>query len=313
MQDRPSSPNAGAPEDRPSELVRMDSPQDAQQWCRSAREAGSTIGFVPTMGALHEGHLSLVRRAATECDHVVVSIFVNPLQFDEGSDFDAYPRDFDADTELLGAAGGSMAFTGTLEEFFSDSEVPSRPAAVDPGPAAAGLEGEFRGGHFSGVATIVRRLFEVVQPDRAYFGEKDFQQTLVVRHVARVLGFPHIEVLPTSREANGLARSSRNARLTEGQRVRAGALSGALFDARESWRAGARDVGAIQLAMAERIRAAGLDLEYAELRDPQDFGSIAPGAELAQALVAARIGGVRLIDNLRLDEVSSQAEAGAQS
>lgn len=289
------------PQSSAAPLERLATPQAAQAWCAERRAAGARLGFVPTMGALHEGHLSLVRRAAAECDAVVVSVFVNPLQFDEAHDFDAYPRDFEGDALLLEQAGADMAFTGTLEQFFADADDPANPPAEDPGPAAEGLEGEFRGGHFSGVATIVRRLFEVVRPARAYFGEKDFQQTLVVRHVARALGYPEIAVLPTSRETSGLARSSRNARLTNEQRERAACLSGALFDARDSWRRGRRDPAAIEAAMAERIRAAGLDLEYAVLRDPDSFAPVEAGASGAQALVAARLGTVRLIDNLRLD------------
>ena len=292
------------PQSSAAPLERLATPQAAQAWCAQRRAAQTRLGFVPTMGALHEGHLSLVRRAAEECDAVVVSVFVNPLQFDEAQDFDAYPRDFEADALLLEGAGASMAFTGTLEQFFADADEPANPAAEDPGPAAEGLEGEFRGGHFSGVATIVRRLFEVVQPARAYFGEKDFQQTLVVRHVARALGYPEIVVLPTSREASGLARSSRNARLSKQQRERATCLSGALFDARDAWRNGLRDPEILAAAMAERIRSAGLDLEYAALRDPESFAPVESGAARAQALVAARLGAVRLIDNLRLDRVA---------
>lgn len=294
---------AGAASQAP--LERLDSPQSAREWCRAKSSMGVSLGFVPTMGALHEGHLSLVRRAASECDAVVVSVFVNPLQFDEAQDFDAYPRDFEGDAALLEGAGASMAFTGTLEQFFADAPDPSNPPAAEPGPAAEGLEGEFRGGHFAGVATIVRRLFEVVRPNRAYFGEKDFQQTLVVRHVAKLLGYPEVAVLPTSREASGLARSSRNARLTAEQTERAACLSGALFDARDAWRRGRRDPERITAAMAERIRAAGLDLEYAALRDPDSFAPVSAGAERAQALVAARLGAVRLIDNLRLDDPAS--------
>ncbi len=299
------SDSGGAP------LERLTSPQAAEAWCRARRESGARLGFVPTMGALHAGHLSLVRSAAAECDAVVVSVFVNPLQFDEAGDFHAYPRDFEGDAVQLEGEGASMAFTGSLEQFFADAPDPSSPPSVDPRPAAAGLEGEFRDGHFAGVATIVRRLFEVVRPERAYFGEKDFQQTLVVRHVARELGFPEIIVLPTSREASGLARSSRNARLTEEQRERAACLSGALFDAREAWRGGSRNAAALTRAMGERIRAAGLDLEYAALRDPHSFAELGSDPQRAQALVAARLGAVRLIDNLRLDD--PQADDGSGS
>ncbi|MEO0651259.1 MAG: pantoate--beta-alanine ligase [Planctomycetota bacterium] len=285
-------------------MERLKDPAAAHAWCTAARNSGRSIGFVPTMGALHEGHLELVRRAVAEQDLCVVSVFVNPLQFDEQSDFDRYPRDFDADAALLDRAGCAMAFTGTLEGFFPGASGIDGVPREDPGPAAVGLEGDQRPGHFEGVATIVRRLFEVVQPSCAYFGEKDFQQTLVVRSVARRLGFPRIVVCPTSRDSDGLARSSRNARLGLHARERALLLSRALHGAAAAWAQGQHTAGALRTRLSTDLADFGGDLEYAEVRDPDNFAHVPSDVERlerAQALVAARVDGVRLIDNLRLD------------
>ncbi len=285
-------------------IERRTDPQAAQGWCSERRRAGARLGLVPTMGALHEGHLTLVRAARARCNAVVASVFVNPLQFDDPRDFERYPRDFEADERALSGAGCDLVFTGTLEQFFPAANGRrERIPLLDPGPCALGLEGELRPGHFSGVATIVARLFELVRPDQAFFGAKDFQQTLVVRHVARAQGWPEIVVCPTSREPSGLARSSRNALLTPVQREQAAAIHKALLAARQAWRAGVRDAS----PLAERLRAAlngtPLEVEYAELRDPERWSACPASGSLerAIALVAARLGGVRLIDNLRLD------------
>ena len=289
-------------------LVRLANPEAAREWCAKARAEGLRLGFVPTMGALHEGHIRLVRRALEENDRVCVSVFVNPLQFDEASDFEGYTRDLDGDSEKLAAAGCSMVFTGTLEEFFpekpADGELPTA-VRVDPGPAAAGLEGEHRPGHFEGVATIVDRLFEVVVPHSAYFGRKDYQQTLVVADVARRRGGePEIVVCPTVREPSGLAMSSRNARLDDGERARALAIPRALAAASAAWQSGERDLERLAAALRRELEASDLEIEYAEIRDPDDWSSAARAAPLARAvaLVAARAGKVRLIDNHELGE-----------
>ncbi|MHC4262006.1 MAG: pantoate--beta-alanine ligase [Planctomycetota bacterium] len=285
-------------------MDRFDEPAPASVWCSERQSTGRSIGFVPTMGALHEGHLSLVRRAARENDDCVVSVFVNPLQFDDPSDFERYPRDLDRDAELLAGAGCSMVFTGSLQGFFPGVTSLDEVALEDPGPAAVGLEGEHRCGHFEGVATIVRRLFELVRPTRAYFGEKDFQQTLVVRDLARRLGMPEVVVHPTSREESGLARSSRNVRLRDGDRQAALQLWRALDSARAAWSAGERSAVGLRSVLAQVLEHDGVEVEYADVRDPENFADVpADGDRLtrAQALVAARVGDVRLIDNLRLD------------
>ncbi|MFN0007102.1 MAG: pantoate--beta-alanine ligase [Planctomycetota bacterium] len=279
-------------------------PSSAAAWCERTRAAGQSLGFVPTMGALHEGHLALVRAALERNDRVCVSVFVNPLQFNEKGDFECYPRDLEGDSRALAATGCSMVFTGTLEQFF-----PADVALRDPGPRALGLEGDLRPGHFAGVATIVQRLFEVVKPDTAYFGQKDFQQTLVVEDLARAMGYPRIRVCPTVREPSGLAMSSRNRLLSAEARERAVLLSRSLRAARAAWRSGQR--GAAELAGAMRAEfdrrpqdGVPVVIEYATVRDPSAWTPNEPSGPLerAVALVAARVASVRLIDNMVLHE-----------
>lgn len=293
-------------------IVKLGSPAEATAYCRAELASARTLGFVPTMGALHDGHLTLVERARRENDLVVASVFVNPLQFNERSDFDRYPRDFDGDARLLAQAGASMVFTGTLAQFFprelrADGSLD--PAHLrDPGPCALGLEGAHRPGHFAGVATIVERLFATVRPTRAYFGQKDYQQTLVVRDLARALGGPPIVVCPTVREPSGLARSSRNELLAPADRARAAVIHAALRAADELWASGVRDADGLRAAMGAVLATEALHVEYAALRDPRRWTEDEPrGAlERAVALVAVRLGGVRLIDN----EVLGRSDGG---
>jgi pantoate--beta-alanine ligase len=263
------------------------------------------------MGALHEGHLSLVRRARSENELVCVSVFVNPLQFNDAKDFERYPRDFEGDARAVGEAGCELVFSGTLANFFPESGGARESIVAAPaGPAGLGLEGAFRPGHFDGVATIVERLFEIVRPTRAYFGAKDFQQTLVVRDVARRLGYPQIVVCPTSREVSGLARSSRNALLAPEDRERAPRIYAALCAARAAWRErGVRAPSELRAVMLRALDGSGLEPEYAQVRDPERWTADEPSFELerAVALIAARAGAVRLIDNLRLDRDESPA------
>jgi len=284
------------------ELLR--DPAAAGVWCEKARAAGSTIGFVPTMGALHEGHLALVRAALARNDRVCVSVFVNPLQFDEKKDFERYPRDLEGDARALGGSGCSMVFTGTFEQFF-----PAGAHLREPGPRALGLEGDLRPGHFAGVATIVERLFEIVRPDDAYFGQKDFQQTLVVEDLARAMGYPRIRVCPTVRESSGLAMSSRNQLLSPVERVHATILSRSLEAARAAWRSGRRDARELAGAMRDVLDRAPrngvpVEVQYATVRDPAAWTRDEPAErmERAVALVAARVAAVRLIDNMVLHE-----------
>ena len=198
--------------------IHLVSPALAQKWCDEQRSTGS-LGFVPTMGALHEGHLSLVSRSIEENDYTCASIFVNPLQFDNTSDLDAYPKTFESDFEQLESLGCDMVFTGTLAQFFPEVTDIKHIDRKDPGPAGKGLEAEHRPGHLEGVYLIVERLFQTVGDCRAYFGEKDFQQTLVVRTLANRLKDQGCDIdivtCPTIREESGLAMSSRNQRLSE--------------------------------------------------------------------------------------------------
>lgn len=283
-------------------------PGAARRWCAEVRAAGRTLGFVPTMGALHAGHLALVGAALEQNDVACVSVFVNPLQFDERRDFERYPRDLARDARLLDEAGCSMVFTGTLAQFFpqelADTGTFPKSALRDPGPSALGLEGDRRPGHFAGVATIVARLFEIVRPDRAYFGQKDFQQTLVVRDLARGMGYPEIVVRPTVRESSGLAMSSRNELLSPEERRTATALSRSLESARAAWGRGERDARALSVAMSSALAGVPVEVEYATVRDPGAWTRGDPEGRLerAVALVAARVGSVRLIDNEILHE-----------
>lgn len=283
---------------------------EAREWCSSVRTSGVQLGFVPTMGSLHAGHLELVRQAAAENGAACVSIFVNPLQFNDPKDLERYPRDFAKDAELLDQAGCTMVFTGTLPEFFpieldANGHLHSD-YLRDPGLGAEGLEGETRPGHFAGVATIVDRLFDVVEPDRAYFGAKDFQQTLVVRDLARRRGGPRIIVHPTVREESGLAMSSRNSLLGPEGRAQGMFLSRALYAAKGAWNAGERRPRALSRLMAGVMMEGELQIEYSAVRDPEAWapGDSEGALERGIALVAARVKGttgtVRLLDNLLL-------------
>lgn len=298
-------------------IERLANVADARTWCTAARARGP-LGFVATMGALHAGHLELVRRAARENSAVAVSVFVNPLQFDDPADLQRYPRDFEGDATLLDEAGCHMVFRGALEEFFPGElngagQLPQS-RLRDPGPAAHGLEGEFRPGHFAGVATIVDALFDVVRPARAYFGAKDFQQCLVVTDLAAKRGGPQIVVCPTVREPSGLALSSRNRLLDAEGRERGLALFRACHAAREHWRAGERDATALSEVMLSKLAGPGpgpgLEIEYAEVRDPEAWSARRPSEPLQRgvALVAARLQAVRLIDNLTLSGPSDAAD-----
>ncbi|MDX1487387.1 MAG: pantoate--beta-alanine ligase, partial [Acidiferrobacterales bacterium] len=257
-------------------MLRLSDPDSAHRWCAEQRAGGKTLGFVPTMGALHPGHMELLRRARAENDVSCVSSFVNPLQFNDPKDLASYPRDFEKDARMLEEAGCDMIFTGTLEQFFPEIENPEQIVKRDPGRGAEGVEGAARPGHFAGVATICERLFKTVGPARAYFGEKDFQQTLVVEDLAQALGYPEIVVCPTVREPSGLAWSSRNYLLNEDERARGACLSQALFAARDAWRAGERDPANLRAVMLRELQVEGVELEYAELRDPEAWSPQRP-------------------------------------
>jgi pantoate--beta-alanine ligase len=258
----------------------------------AARAAGRRVGFVPTMGALHTGHLALVARAAAECDEVVVSIFVNPTQFGPGEDFERYPRPLAADLAALAGAGVRWVFAPAVEAIYPRGHA----TRIEVDGPAAGFEGAIRPGHFSGVATVVCRLFQAVPADLAYFGAKDWQQTLVVKRMVRDLGLPiGIVVCPTVREPDGLAKSSRNAYLSAADRRRAVALSESLARAEAMWSTGA-ELAAIEGAMRGCLEAQGVAVDYAAVVDAESLGPVADGSP-AVALVAGRLGSTRLIDN----------------
>jgi pantoate--beta-alanine ligase len=264
----------------------------------AARAAGRRVGFVPTMGALHAGHASLVERAAAECDDVAVSIFVNPTQFGPGEDFARYPRMLDADAALLESRGVRWIHVPEAADLYPPG---SATRVVVDGPARR-FEGEIRPGHFAGVATVVCRLFQSVPADVAYFGAKDWQQTVVIRRMVQDLGLPiEVTVCPTVREADGLAMSSRNAYLTADERQRAVALHEGLCAAERLWHAGA-DVAAIERAMRSALEARGLVVDYAAVVAADSLEPLATFAPepAAVALVAGRLGATRLIDNRQL-------------
>jgi pantoate--beta-alanine ligase len=261
------------------------------------RRAGRTIGLVPTMGSFHEGHLSLIRRARAQSDVVVVSLFVNPAQFGPGEDLEAYPRDEHRDQALAEAEGVDVLFAPLLEEVYPDG--------FDASVAVGGLTDVLCGDprrrgpeHFAGVTTVVTKLFNMVGPDVAYFGQKDAQQALVVGKLVRDLDMPvRIEVCPTVRDPDGLALSSRNAYLTDAERTRALGLSRALRAAEASVAAGEIDAERVLAAARGELDAAGIEPEYLELRSTDDLSPVERVNGSTLLAVAARVGRARLIDN----------------
>src|SRR5690606_7461094 len=257
--------------------------------------APSSVGLVPTMGALHEGHLTLIERARAENDVVVVSVFVNPKQFDESADLDAYPRQESADAALAERAGVDLMFAPSVDELYPDGFATTVSVT---GTLAHTLEGAMRGGHFAGVATVVAKLLIAALPDRAYFGRKDAQQLAVVQRVVADLGLPVSVVgCPTSRDPDGLARSSRNARLDAAARERALAIPAALRTAERRVAEGAHDLDALSAELAADLEWAGLASEYVAFVDPETFERVTAPTGPTLCAIAARAGGVRLIDN----------------
>ncbi len=273
---------------------------ELRQALAEPRRGGATIGLVPTMGFLHEGHLSLIRAARAECDLVVMSLFVNPAQFRPGEDLDRYPRDEARDTALAEEAGADLVYAPSVEEVYPEGF--STSVRVE-GLTEVLCGDESRRGpeHFHGVTTVVAKLFNSVQPDAAYFGQKDGQQAAVIRRMARDLDFPvRIELRPTVREPDGLAMSSRNAYLGDVERQRAAALSRALSTAAARTREESLQAG-LEAARSE-LAAAGIEPEYLEARDPDDLTpATALNGRPVLVAVAATIGGARLIDNVLIE------------
>ena len=269
------------------------------------RREGGRIGLVPTMGAFHGGHLSLIRRARLECDHVVVSLFVNPAQFNEAADLSAYPRDEDRDALLAAEERVDFLFAPPVEEIYP----PGFATTVSVGGVTEVLEGASRGpGHFEGVATVVTKLLNIVNPDVAYFGQKDAQQALVIRRLVRDLNLQvQIETSPTVREPDGLAMSSRNALLAPDERQRATALSRSLRVAAALVAAGETNVGTIVDAARAELDGAHVLTEYLQIVNPDTLLPMTTIDGPALALVAARIGSTRLIDNQPLSTATGAA------
>ncbi len=262
------------------------------------RERGAgPVAFVPTMGALHEGHLSLLDRAREVGGSVVLSIFVNPTQFGPDEDYDAYPRDLDADLSLARARGADLVFAPPASEMYPTAQT----IWVDPGPLAERLCGRHRPGHFRGVLTVVLKLLEVVRPDVAVFGRKDFQQSVLVRAMVRQLNVPvTIETAPIVREADGLAMSSRNAYLSDEERAAARSLSEALRTVRSLFDGGERDPEALGRAARSRMVEAGAEPEYVAIVDPATLERVELAGGGAVCAIAAHVGDTRLIDNAPL-------------
>jgi pantoate--beta-alanine ligase len=262
---------------------------------REARGGIEYLGLVPTMGFLHEGHMSLVRRARAECGAVAVSIFVNPTQFGPNEDFSRYPRDMDRDLKLLGGEGVDIVFTPEPAEIYPDGFA----TRIEVGPIAEVLEGAVRPGHFSGVATVVTKLFNIVQPSVAYFGQKDAQQCAVIRQVVRDLDLAvRLRIEPTVREADGLAMSSRNVYLDPQQREEALVVYRSLRAAAAAFETGETDANILRAAMRDTL--GGYSFDYVSVADPdtmQEVEAARPGVIVSTAV---RFGATRLIDNLVL-------------
>lgn len=274
--------------------------KDLQNELSKQKAAGKTVGLVPTMGALHAGHASLVERCVSQNDITVVSIFVNPTQFNDKNDLEKYPRTFEADSELLEKCGATYVFAPSVAEMYPQPD--TRQFSYPPLDTV--MEGAFRPGHFNGVCQIVTKLFDAVQPHRAYFGEKDFQQLAIIREMVRQMNYP-IEIVgcPIVREADGLALSSRNTRLSSAERKNALKISQTLFESRTF--AAEHTVAETKQFVEETIAAApGLELEYFQLVDGNTLQPIENWADTGYAVgcITVFCGDVRLIDNIKYKE-----------
>jgi pantoate--beta-alanine ligase len=273
---------------------------ELRRWRAVCRGSGESVALVPTMGSLHDGHLRLIDRARDLADRVVVSIFVNPLQFGPEEDFERYPRDLDADLQLADERGVDVVFAPAGSEMYPPDGVWT---AVVPERGADRLCGRSRPGHFRGVLTVVAKLFGVVQPEVAVFGRKDLQQGVLIQRMVRDLDLPvSVDVAPIVREEDGLALSSRNRYLSAAERERALALVGALEACRDAFRAGEREAGGLVSVLRQRLQEAdGVAVEYAEIVDPGRLEPVDPVPAGAVAAVAALVGETRLIDNMILE------------
>jgi pantoate--beta-alanine ligase len=279
-----------------------DTIEDIRAACRAARRGGKRLGFVPTMGALHEGHLSLVRAARASCDAVAASIFVNPMQFGPNEDLAKYPRSFERDRELLAKEGVELLFAPSVEEMYPAGAV----TWVTVEGLSSKLDGRSRPGHFRGVTTVVAKLFHIVEPDAAFFGQKDAAQVAIVRRMVRDLNLPvEIVACPIVREPDGLAMSSRNAYLDPQQRKQALVLHRGLLQVKKSWEEGEREAGKLLTVGRDELSAEkSVRLDYLEIVDPDSLVPVENTAGGALVAVAAFVGLTRLIDNLVLPRSS---------
>src|SRR6266568_4107248 len=291
-------------------MQELTSPKEMREWSRAERARGRRIGFVPTMGLLHEGHLRLVDRAKQRADRVAMSIFVKPLQFGPTEDLAQYPRDLARDRTLAAERGVDCLFVPDTAAMY-----PTEPLVrVNPGPMADTLEGAARPGHFAGVLTVVAKLFHIVEPDLAVFGRKDFQQAMLVRQMVRDLDFPvEIDVAPTVRELDGLALSSRNAYLDPDQRRAALALSRALRAVEQAWRGGESNPVVLERRGMEVLRIPGVTPEYLAIVG-EAMRPVKQADARAVVVIAARVGATRLIDNVVLGEgVAGDVAVGSRA
>ncbi|RYD98116.1 MAG: pantoate--beta-alanine ligase [Sphingobacteriales bacterium] len=270
--------------------------RDLSAWLATAGSAGESVGFVPTMGALHDGHLSLIRQSRSANDRTVCSIFVNPTQFNNPEDFRNYPITVDSDIEKLLGAGCDALFLPSVDEVYPKDHVRKHYAL---GPVETVLEGAFRPGHFQGVCQVVERLLEIVQPQRLYLGQKDFQQCMVIRKLLELSGMDQtveLVIAPTLRETDGLAMSSRNLRLDDGQRTMATTIYKELDGIRRAF--GQRDNRALETEAKEHLEAQGFSVDYIAICAPATLLPLEGSEKPAVVLAAASLGPVRLIDNI---------------
>lgn len=273
--------------------------QQIRHLCQAWRDKGESIAFVPTMGCLHAGHLSLVKKAESIADHVVVSIFVNPLQFNDPDDLLKYPDTLDNDIKALAALSVDAVFTPDRESFYPEGE--DKVEQLNLGQITTILEGEKRPGHFTGVATVVKRLFELVQPNFVIFGEKDFQQLMVVKQLVEQFSL-NIEIvgMPTLREEDGLAMSSRNLRLSSDERAKAGLIYENLITIKAALNNGNVNFAELEQSASENLANAGFVPDYVVIRNTTQLLSPQNHSEPMVILIAAKLGKIRLIDNIRV-------------
>ena len=279
--------------------------KEVREQIKEWKKAGLTVGLVPTMGALHNGHLSLIKKAVEKCDKVVVSVFVNPIQFCPGEDLDKYPRTLEADQKSCESNGVNIVFAPTPSEMYGDCQMRTNDFltyVIPPFFYVNKLCGKSRVGHFDGVCTVVNKLFNIVQPDFAFFGQKDAQQLIIIKKMVKDLNIP-VEIIPCPiiREESGLALSSRNKYLSEEDKIQALALSKILNNIKNCYKKGITDVEALK-ETAYQFLNDHHDLEYLEFMNEENLDEMTTADDHTRVFIACKVGGVRLIDNILLGE-----------